>query len=56
MEVSLPQITNKKHIKTACSSKVSVKNISTKTLQFIKDILLIFTRLRHWKPSNFVNL
>ena len=57
MEVSLPQIINtKKLTKSACSSRVVVQYLNWKILQFYKGYFLIYTRWRHWKLSNFVNL
>ena len=42
MEVFLPKVINNKKLrKAACSSRASVQYVNSKTLQFLKDILLV---------------
>ena len=55
MELFLPKvINNKKHTKAACSSRASVQHVNRKTLQFLKDVLLVLPD-KGIEKSNFVN-
>ena len=50
MEVSLLQIIiTKKLTKTACSSRVVVKNVNREILQFYKEYFINFTTLKELK-------
>ena len=56
MKLFLPQvINNKKHTKTACSSRASVQYVSRKFLQFYKGYFTNFYQIKALTKSNFVN-